>query len=199
MAETHRLGPRIAPATRAELSPENVARIEASVAAGVPGISADNAFWNLGRHERLFKGYCAFAVRLFNGLVPARDRELMILRTALVCRSDYEWGQHRVVAEHIGALTAEEITKTVDLEWEGWNAHERSLLCAVDELNDDARLQDATWETLAESYGEGQMVEVLMLIGFYHMLAFTVNTVGVQLEGNDLEQVPAMVLEDRNE
>lgn len=184
--------PRIPPATREELSPENVARIEATVAGGVPGVSADNAFWTLGRHERLFKGYCAFAVRLFNGVVPVRDREIIVLRTAIVCQSDYEWGQHRVVAEHLDVLTVQEIAKTTDPHWDGWNAHERALLNAVDELNADARLQDATWDTLAATYGDGELVEILMLIGFYHMLAFTVNTVGVELEGEDLERAPSI-------
>ncbi|WP_345568081.1 carboxymuconolactone decarboxylase family protein [Streptomyces plumbiresistens] len=173
-----------------------MARIEASVASGVPGISADNAFWTLGRHERLFKGYCAFAVRLFNGLIPRRDREILILRTAIVCRSDYEWGQHRIVAEHLEVLTVEEIGRTADIEWAGWSDHERALLRAVDELNADARLQDTTWETLAKGYDDGQLVEVLMLIGFYHMLAFTVNTVGVELEGDDLESVPSQATEN---
>lgn len=180
--------PRITPAREDELSAETVERIKAS---GVPGTSASNVFWTLGRHERLLKGYCAFALRLFNGKVPTRDRELVVLRTAIVCRSDYEWAQHRIVAEHLDVLTVEEIAKTVDPDWSGWTKHERALLRAVDELNKDAQLEDATWDELAVSYDEAQLVEVLMLIGFYHMLAFTANTVRIELEDSDMERVPA--------
>lgn len=182
--------PRITPASEVDLTPENVARIKESVSAGVPGVAPANAFWTLGRHERLFKGYCAFAVRLMNGQVPTRDRELLILRTAIACRSDYEWGQHRVVAEHLAVLTVEEIAHTADLNWGGWTEHERALLRAVDELHAAAALDDVTWNVLASTYNDAQLVEVLMLIGFFHMLAFTVNTVGVELESDDMESVP---------
>nr|WP_296773450.1 hypothetical protein [Rhodococcus sp. (in: high G+C Gram-positive bacteria)] len=186
--------PRILPAHEDELSAENVARIKASVANGVPGIRPDNAFWTLGRHERLFKGYCAFAVRLFNGMVPLRDREILILRTAIVCQSDYEWGQHRVTAEHLEVMTSEEIARTVEPEWDGWTRHERSLMDAVDELHADSRLKDATWESLSATYDDAQMVELLMVIGFYHMLAYTVNTVEIAMEGA-AEPVPPRAAE----
>lgn len=182
--------PRILPATADELTPETVARIEAS---SVPGSDSSNAFWTLGRHERLFKGYLSFALRIFQGTLPARDREIVILRTAILCRSDYEWGQHWNVATQLQVLSLEEIDHLVDPDWHGWSVHERALFQALDELHRDARLQDGTWDTLALSYDDAQLVELLMLIGFYQMLAYTVNTVGIELERDDYKRLPAEV------
>ena len=53
---------------------------------------------------------------------------------------------------------------------------------AADELHSDARISDGTWSKLAERYDEKQLIEVPMLVGHYHMVAFTLNTLGVPLE-----------------
>jgi len=53
---------------------------------------------------------------------------------------------------------------------------------AADELHDDSCLTDATWAALAERYGDHQLIEVPMLVGHYHLLAFTLNSLGVQVE-----------------
>jgi alkylhydroperoxidase family enzyme len=56
------------------------------------------------------------------------------------------------------------------------------LLTAADELHTDACLSDATWTALAEHYDTQQLVEVPMLVGHYHMVAFALNSLGVQRE-----------------
>ena len=70
----------------------------------------------------------------------------------------------------------------------GWDAFERALLTAADELHRDACIGEATWAALAERYDERQLVEVPMLVGHYHMVAFTLNSLGVQRE----EGVPGL-------
>ncbi len=64
----------------------------------------------------------------------------------------------------------------------GWSTLDATLLRAVDELHDDACISDDTWAVLAAHYDERQMIELPMIIGHYHMLAFTLNSLGVQLE-----------------
>jgi 4-carboxymuconolactone decarboxylase len=56
------------------------------------------------------------------------------------------------------------------------------LIQAVDELHDDGKIGDDTWAALADRYDERQLIELPMLVGHYHMLAFTLNTLGVELE-----------------
>jgi 4-carboxymuconolactone decarboxylase len=63
-----------------------------------------------------------------------------------------------------------------------WAPFDATLIRAADELHEDACLGDATWAALAARYDERQLIEVPMLIGHYHLLAFTLNSLGIQLE-----------------
>jgi alkylhydroperoxidase family enzyme len=155
---------------------------------GTPTFPASNIFDTLVRHPGLFRKWLPFGGKLLAGKLPARDRELLILRTGWHCRSEYEWGQHVLIARRAG-ITDEEIAQvTHGPDAAGWNDFERALLTAADELHGDACITDATWAALAERYDERQMIEVPMLVGHYHMVAFTLNSLGVQRE----EGVPGL-------
>src|SRR5579859_6836350 len=67
-------------------------------------------------------------------------------------------------------------------------ARRAALLRAVDELHRDAAISDETWSRLSASYDEQQLIELCMLIGHYHMVAFTLNSLRVQRE----EGVPGL-------
>lgn len=154
---------------------------------GVTG-PASNIFDTLVRHPGLFRKWLPFGGKLLSGKLPPRDRELLILRTGWLCRSSYEWGQHVLMARSVG-VTDEEIARVVEgADAEGWEPFERTLLRAADELHDDACLSDGTWATLGERYDQRQLIEVPMLVGHYHMVAFTLNALGVQRE----EGVPGL-------
>src|SRR5438270_214019 len=157
---------------------------------GVGGVTgpASNIFDTLVRHPGLFRKWLPFGGKLLAGKLPARDRELLILRTGWHCQSEYEWGQHVLIARGAG-ITDEEIARVArGPDAAGWNDFERALLTAADELHADACITDPTWGVLAERYDERQLIEVTMLIGHYHMVAFTLNSLGVQRE----EGVPGL-------
>ncbi|MEI4884324.1 carboxymuconolactone decarboxylase family protein, partial [Klebsiella pneumoniae] len=63
----------------------------------------------------------------------------------------------------------------------GWNEHDRALLRAVDELHRDSMISDATWNTLAKTLNEAQMLEVPMLIGQYQAGAYVHNSLRLHL------------------
>ena len=65
-----------------------------------------------------------------------------------------------------------------------------SLLRAADELHADSRIGDATWAELAGRYDEQQLIEVCMVVGQYHLVAFTLNTLGVEPETDDFPALP---------
>jgi len=157
---------------------------------GVTG-PASNIFDTLVRHPGLFRKWLPFGGKLLVGKLPPRDRELLILRTGWHCRSAYEWGQHVLIARSVG-ITDEEIDRVrAGPDSPGWDAFERVLLTAADELHEDGCITDATWAALAERYDERQLVELPMLVGHYHMVAFTLNSLGVQRE----EGVPGLPTE----
>jgi 4-carboxymuconolactone decarboxylase len=60
-----------------------------------------------------------------------------------------------------------------------WDAFEAALLRAADELHVDSCIGDATWAVLAGRYDDAQLIELIMLVGRYHLVAMTVNTLGI--------------------
>jgi alkylhydroperoxidase family enzyme len=83
----------------------------------------------------------------------------------------------------VAGLTDEEILRVVDgADAPAWTEHESTLLRAADELHADACISDATWAALASAYTVEQMIEVPMLVGQYHLVSFTLNSLGIQRE-----------------
>ncbi|MBC2901602.1 carboxymuconolactone decarboxylase family protein [Streptomyces cupreus] len=149
-----------------------------------PGGGVPSIFTTLARHPDLYARFMPFAGQLLRGgLLPGRIRELLILRTAHNTGAAYEWGRHLPLAEAVGVTTAEVRRLTQDPDAAaGWTDVERHLLRAADQLHRDARISTVTWEALASHYEEAELIEITMLIGQYHMLAFFLNSTGVQLE-----------------
>jgi 4-carboxymuconolactone decarboxylase len=174
--------PRIAPQSPDAWSEELRPILDAD-RDGAPRLGEMNIFTTLARHPDLFKNWMRFAgYILVAGKLSFADRELLILRTGYNCNSPYEWGQHVRIAL-AGGIDREVIDRVPGgPDAAGWNEHERTLLRAADELHGDARISDATWNALAEHLDEQQLIEVPMLVGQYHLVAFTLNSLGVQPE-----------------
>jgi 4-carboxymuconolactone decarboxylase len=172
-------GPRIPPLAEAEMDDD--ARDLLSQAAP-PGARAVNIFATLVRHPGLFRRWLPFGGKLLRGKLAPRDRELAILRTAWLCESPYEWAQHVLIAEAAGLRPAEVEAIAAGPDDPSWGADDAALLRAADELHDDAVVSDATWAALAARYDDRQLIELVMLVGHYHMIAFTLNSLGVQVE-----------------
>lgn len=162
------------------LAPDEMDEEQRELLEGVPGL---NIFTTLVRHPGLYRRWAPFAGKLLRGSkLSARDRELVILRTAFRCGSEYEWGQHVAIGREAG-LTDEEMRNIAAGPDAGWSAHDAAKLRAVDELRDDHRISDATWTTLAATYDEEQLIELPMLSGHYAMLAGALSSFGVQPDG----------------
>ncbi|MEY2568027.1 MAG: 4-carboxymuconolactone decarboxylase [Actinomycetota bacterium] len=172
--------PRITPLPADERD-ERVQELLAGAGLGRPDGEPLNLFSTLARHPRLFKRWMQFGgTLLLGGDLPARDRELLILRTGWLTRSEYEWGQHVIIGKASG-LTDEEIERvTRGPEADGWSDFDAVLLRSADELHEAARISDETWAALAERYDTTQLIEVPMLVGQYHLVGFTLNSLGIE-------------------
>ena len=137
----------------------------------------------LSINRRLFRPFLAFNLRLMPlGKLDRRDSEALILRTAWLCGSRYEWTQHRPLARRAG-LSLEQVEAIgADPGSELLGEPTRSLLAAVPELLDDHALSEATYEKLAETLTPAEIFEAVMLVGNYAMLAAALSTFGVPLE-----------------
>ena len=171
--------PRIAPLAPEERSPETDELLHSAAA---PGGSALNIFATLVRHPGLCRHWLPFGGKLLAGKLPPRERELAILRTGWRCRSEYEWGQHVLIGRAAG-LTAPEIHRIQHgPDAPGWDPFDAVVLRAADELHDDSCVSDPTWGALAQRYDDRQLIELLMLVGQYHLVSFALNSLGVERE-----------------
>lgn len=143
--------------------------------------SEANIFTTLVRAEGLTRRWLAFGGKLLSGKIPARDRELLILRTGWNCQSEYEWAQHVVIGRSAG-LTDDEIRRIPKGPGCQWGSFDSTLLRAADELHENYCLSDAIWAGLGDVYDTQQLIELPMLVGHYHMVAMTLNTLGVELD-----------------
>jgi len=117
-------------------------------------------------------------------VLPARDREILILRTGWNCQAEYEWAQHTAVGKRVG-LSDEEIVRITSDDGPdapGWDPFDATLVRTADELHDDAFISDRSWAELAGRYDTAQLIEVPMVVGQYHLVSMTLNSLGVQLD-----------------
>jgi len=183
-------GPRIDPLPKGDWQAEVAQILDALPQGADAPLGSYNIFRTLARHSDLFRAWVPFGgYLLIGGKLPPRDRELMILRTAVRCRSSYEWGQHVRISLglEIDRETIDRVLAGPDAD--GWTDREAALLRAVDELHETAHVSDETWAALAREYDPAQLIEATMLIGQYHTVAFALNALGVELD-DGLEPLP---------
>ncbi|MFB6676426.1 carboxymuconolactone decarboxylase family protein [Streptomyces sp. NPDC056390] len=140
-----------------------------------------NIFTTLVRHPDLYDRFMPFGgLLLRNGRLPGRIRELLILRTAHNTRAAYEWARHVPLAQRECITDADLERIAQGPEAPGWGDGEAELIRAADELHRSSRLSDATWDALAGRWGDADLIEIVMLVGQYHMVAFFLNSAGVE-------------------
>ncbi len=172
--------PRLAPITDPS---EEVSELFDKAALRAPDGSPLNIFGTLAHHPALLRRWLVFATHvLAKNSLSSRDRELLILRTGWRCRSQYEFSQHALIALTCD-ITIDEVQRTKLAVVEGgWTVDDAALLDAADELHDQARISDDTWQTLASRLDEQQLLDVIFTVGNYHVVAFALNSCGVQLD-----------------
>jgi len=115
----------------------------------------------------------------------SRDREIVIQRVCARCGCEYEWGVHVLTFGDRVGLTAEQRRSLVeggpaDSCWT--DERERLLLEAVDALHDDNDIDDALWQRLAAAFTEQQLMDLLLLCGWYHAISFAARVARLPLE-----------------
>ncbi|HEY7440463.1 MAG TPA: carboxymuconolactone decarboxylase family protein [Acidimicrobiia bacterium] len=153
------------------------------LATGPDAAPVPNAVGALMHHPALTGPFLVYNSALLR--TPALDprlRELAVLRVAFRTHADYEWAQHVRLAARIG-ITDEEIDAiAVGADAAGWSDLERDVLAAVDQLVTDYRMNDDTWERLAERLDERQLIELVFVVGTYTGLAMAFNSFGLELD-----------------
>ena len=134
-------------------------------------------------HARAWEKFRAGGL-LDRGPLSLREREIVIDRTCALNRCEYEWGVHVAAFAGPAHLTAEQVRATV-LDGAAapcWPEAERALIAAVDALHHRATLSDAEFETLSAHYDEAQILEIMLLCGFYRTVSYLANGLALPLE-----------------
>ncbi len=107
--------------------------------------------------------------------LPPRLSELAILVTGRACNSPFEWYAHRIEGEKAGlepeimeALLAQE-------EPPGLSEDDALVWRYSVELNRHRSVSDATYAAAVARFGPRTVVELTALIGYYTMVAMTLN------------------------
>jgi alkylhydroperoxidase family enzyme len=134
------------------------------------------------KHFEIFRLQLEMGTAIFTGKVPARQRELAVLRIGWLLRAPYEWGEHVDIGQRYG-VTKQEIERVIEGSGApGWTEHEAAILRAVEEILSNLTISDATWATLAKTWGEQQLLEFPMMVGQYVCTAIVQNALRIRLE-----------------
>lgn len=184
-AEINGKPPRIAPVAAEDYTDEARAiTAEMAKAAGLPPDSKLPEFIaTMLRHPRLYRPHAALSLMLMGGgALPARARELAVLRVAWMTQAPYEWNAHVDMGKRVAGLAGEEIERIIiGSAAPGWSARDAAVLAGVEEMLSDAMISDATWAVLAEHYDECQLMELPILVGQYLGIAYLQNTIRARL------------------
>lgn len=129
-----------------------------------------------------FVGLLRFSEGLQQHTLTRRLRELVILRIAFMTGSRYEIHQHRTVAALLGITEAEIAAVEAGSDFSIFDEREQDLLRFAGEVNADIRASDESFEAVRRHFDERQLVEIVLLAGYYGMLARFLETFDIDPE-----------------
>lgn len=189
--------PRIAPVPQQDWTAEQTALATPLMTRG-PIL---NIFRTLLGHPEAMRGFLGWASYVLSkrSTLPAREREIVVLRIGYLCRSGYEWTQHCEIGERAGLTKAEISAIKQGAQAPNWRPPEVALIKACDELHADQFITPATWQELSAHFNPKQCMDTVFTAGQYTQVSMILNTLGVQLdEGQTLDPDLRAYFDDKN-
>jgi alkylhydroperoxidase family enzyme len=114
------------------------------------------------------------------------NRELLILQVAELEGGTYEWHQHVPIALGVGVKQQQvDCIERGHFEGEAFNDAERALLAFGREVIENVRVSDATFAAMRKNFSAQEIVETILTIGNYMMMARLTETTEVDLDPAD--------------
>jgi 4-carboxymuconolactone decarboxylase len=176
--------PRIQPLQ--EPYSEDVATMLAKWMPPGSGVEPLRLFRTLAVHEQLSSRMRPLGAGILGprALVEPLLREVMIARTCALTGASYEWGVHAVAFARPLGLDDEQLRSSVHGTPEDpcWDERQGAVMSLADELHHTSTISDRLWERLRRSFAEAEVLELIVTCGYYHVIAYVCNGVGVQQE-----------------
>ena len=175
--------PRIAPLAP-PYAPELQSLLERMTPPGAPDILA--LFRVLAHHPQLAERMTGWGGFLLGrrATLPLRDREIVIARVCALCGAQYEWGVHVAAFSEQAGLSPDQQAAIANPHGalEALPPRDRLLVRLCDALQETATVDDALWGQLAREWSTAQLIELLLLAGWYRAISYVCNAARVPLE-----------------
>lgn len=133
----------------------------------------------------LFANFVDLSLDAEKSLIPLRLKELAIITVGRVFGSDYEWFIHakRAVEFGIDADAVEKMRQNCIPYFP--KEDERLVYEVAKELAETRKLSNANFERAINHFGKEAIVELSVLVGFYHTVSIVLNTFEVEAPEGD--------------
>jgi AhpD family alkylhydroperoxidase len=151
-----------------------------------------NLYRALGNHPALAAAWTEFANSIrHDSRTPRKLREIMILRTAQIARSHYEWAQHLKMARKAG-VTEEQIDE-LELwrESRHFDARERAALALTEGVM-AGNVTDQTHAEAAKHFSHDEYVELCLTAAFYAMVSRMLDAMRVEFDDDIRDHSPRL-------
>lgn len=145
-----------------------------------------NLFRMLAHAESALPRY----VRMGNALLTKGSldpvlREMAIVRVGHLCGAAYELHQHDRISRDLGMAEDKLAALAEGPDAAPFTELESAVLRFTDEVVRDVRPTDATFDALAGRLSHGELVELVLVTGYYMMTCRVLETLGVDIEAGD--------------
>jgi alkylhydroperoxidase family enzyme len=176
--------PRIPPLQPSEWSPELRQRLDPSGS----GRPAANVFATFVHNPPVDEMRNAVPGHIrTDSTLSDRQRELLLTRIGVLCRSEYEYAAHLRAGRRVGITDADVERITKGPEQTSGDSLDTALLRATDELYRDDRISGETWAALSATFDARQLLDVLISVGGYRAGSMAISSAGVQLDDSMAE------------
>ncbi len=151
-----------------------------------------NLYRTLANHPALLAAWTEFANSIrHDSKTPRAMRELMILRTAQLTRSEYEWAQHLKMARKMGVREAQ-IAALAD--WRAsseFDARERAALLLTEAVQ-AIGVSDEVHAEVKKHFSDAEFVELTFTAAFYAMVSRMLDALRVELDPGARDYSPRL-------
>jgi 4-carboxymuconolactone decarboxylase len=172
---------RIAPLRPEEFSDQAKAMFARWKTGILQGADTNPVLKTLVHHPHLTDVFAPLNIHLLTtNSVPMRLRQLAIMRTAWLCKATYMWSSHMNLSLALGL----EPNMFRPLQSGGQDPYftqfERVVLCATEELVEDHKIGDVSWDALQSEWSEAQMLDFMFTVGLYVAIAGVMRSVRIE-------------------